>query len=58
MIKQLLDSALSGALTHTKRVQQSAMGKKIWLFMHSRIFGSHQIMSKYVYITEGYKRLG
>ena len=34
------------------------MGKKIWLFMHSRIFGSHQIIRKYVYITEGYKRLG
>ena len=57
MIKQLLDSAFSGALTHVNSAQQSAMGKKIWLSMHPRIFGSNQIIHKYVYayVTPSHK---
>ena len=29
------------ALERTKRAQRSTMGKKIWLTMHPRNFGSH-----------------
>ena len=34
----------SGALTCTKRTQQSTMVKKIWLSVHPRNFGSDKVI--------------